>query len=558
MLALTEASFQGLLEAAPDAIVIVDPTGLIVLINSQAERLFGYKRSELIGQAIELLLPERLRGGHIRHRSGYMGEPHTRPMGVGLDLVACRKDGSEFSAEISLSPFPTADGTLVTAVVRDVTQRKRAADELERQVHNRTAHLNALLQFSGELLLARNFSEVLQRALHHALALVAEAHHAAVYLYNEVSDRLDLHASAGFELLLPKSLTTRAGIIGRAFISGQTQHTQAAADWIVLEADEAAENAPTGAIAQPLIAQSVPIGVLLLLRDRGTGAFALDSLATIEGLANLTAAALVQEQNRKRAASLTSLVAVLEDQQRLMAERLTSAEAAMVQSARLAAMGQLAASIAHEINNPLYAIRNSLVLLEEDLPESMRTSPYLQLAQDQLGRIAKIIEGMRDFYRPQKGDFAPVDLNMVLRETLALAELNARSSNIEMIFLPQVELPLVVGVIDQLRQVFLNLMLNAIDAMDEAGTLTVRTFSESNTVIAAVSDTGPGIPDEDLPQLFEPFFTTKAHGTGLGLAISAHIVQHHQGRIDVDSRPDHGCTFFVALPVMPRTGDNDE
>ena len=142
----TDARFQSLLESAPDAIVIIDPNGQIVLANSQAERVFGYDRVELIGQPIEMLLPERLRTRHTQHRATYDAEPHTRPMGVGLDLVARHRDGAEFPVEISLSPLQTEEGLLVTRVIRDITERKQAADELERQVRRRTAHLNALLE----------------------------------------------------------------------------------------------------------------------------------------------------------------------------------------------------------------------------------------------------------------------------------------------------------------------------------------------------------------------------------------------------------------------------
>jgi protein-histidine pros-kinase len=124
--------FRGLLEAAPDGMVIVDADGIIVLVNAQVERLFGYDRSELVGEAVEILVPDRFSGMHMAFRSGYVSEPRTRPMGLAGDLHARRKDGSEFPVEVTLSPLETDEGVLVSAAVRDITERKRMQEETDR------------------------------------------------------------------------------------------------------------------------------------------------------------------------------------------------------------------------------------------------------------------------------------------------------------------------------------------------------------------------------------------------------------------------------------------
>jgi protein-histidine pros-kinase len=182
-----ESLFRGLLEAAPDAMVIVDQDARIVLVNAQVERKFGYERAELIGQSVEILVPERFAGAHVGYRAGYVHEPRTRPMGLAGDLFARRKDGTEFPVEISLAPLRTDEGLLVSAAVRDISERRRmqeAADRIKDEFFATVSHelrtpLTSMLGYS-ELMAdleelspqGRRFLQVISRSAERELRLV--------------------------------------------------------------------------------------------------------------------------------------------------------------------------------------------------------------------------------------------------------------------------------------------------------------------------------------------------------------------------------------------------
>jgi PAS domain S-box-containing protein len=225
--------------------------------------------------------------------------------------------------------------------------------------------------------------------------------------------------------------------------------------------------------------------------------------------------------------------------------------AALVHAERQAIAGRLGASLAHEINNPLQSIIGCVGLAEESMPEGSEAGRYLEVAHSELYRVARTVAQLRDLHRETESDqLEPVDLNSLMSQLLTLNEPRFAELGIEAEWKPAASLPAVPGVPDRLRQVFLNLILNAIDAMPQGGRLSVRTSRSRKPGGARVTvgDTGKGIPEAVLPRLFEPFYSTKKQGLGLGLFTSRSIVEQHKGTIQVRSRPGKGTTFTVWLP----------
>jgi two-component system NtrC family sensor kinase len=231
------------------------------------------------------------------------------------------------------------------------------------------------------------------------------------------------------------------------------------------------------------------------------------------------------------------------------------------QAEKLAAIGTLAAGIMHEINNPLATIAacaESLELAEPDAPAPLRDG--LWLIQSEVRRCKGITDSLLDFSRPKVGDKTLVDLNAVIERTLFILKHHSRFKKLTV----ALELDRSLGAVvraneEQLVQVFMALLINAMDAVREQGTIELRTRrgEAERSVLAEVVDHGEGIRDADLPKLFEPFFTTKApgRGTGLGLSVCYAIVAEHGGRIEVDSTPGEGSVFRIALPRADERGE---
>ena len=360
--------------------MIVNIEGQIVLVNHQTEELFGYRREELLGQLVEMLLPERFRERHLEHRARYSRAPITRPMGASYELRAQRKDRTEFPVEISLSPLQTEDGLLVTSVIRDITERHKAAEAL------RKAH-----------------------------------------------DDLELRVQERTAELL-KANTAR-------------QHAQ---------------------------------------------------------------------------------------------EQLLKAE-------KLAEIGQLAAGVAHEIRNPLAGIRGAIEVLRDGGIDSEAEGPIMTEILERVDRLNSAVQDLLEYAKPMSPHKTRLQLGDLLDGTLSTLLRDPRLRGVEILkdYRQTIDVETDLSIVER---VFTNIILNAAQAMNSAGTLQISLEESGPEVVVSFRDTGPGIESAVLGKIFSPFFTTRSEGSGLGLALCKKYIEVLGGKIDVTTQLGVGTTFVITLP----------
>jgi signal transduction histidine kinase len=261
-------------------------------------------------------------------------------------------------------------------------------------------------------------------------------------------------------------------------------------------------------------------------------------------------ASIIYDENGKEIAS----VGIFKDlRERLGIEReLQKMREALLQSEKLAAMGRLTSQIAHELNNPIYGIMNTLELLKTEIPPESKRRKILELSLSETQRLAEMLRNMLSFSKPEEEKRRPVKINELVEGILLVMEKQMKETNIKMETHFDDGIPEVMASTNQMRQVLLNMFKNAKEAMPKGGTLIIRTSREDNKVLIHIQDTGVGIPEEIRSKIFEAFFTTKqkVKGVGLGLSVCYGIIKGHGGEIKVESEEGQGTTFTISLPIQ--------
>jgi PAS domain S-box-containing protein len=508
----SEQTLRSLLETAPDAVVVVNECGNIVLINAQTETMFGYHREELLGQAVEILVPERFRGRHLEHRKAYAASRRTRPMGAGLELFGRRKDGLEFPVEISLSPLETPEGVLVTSTVRDISERRR-----------------------GEALLRK--AEARYRTLVEELPAVT-----FVAALDEGVN--ELYVSPQIEALLGFS---QKEWLEDPVLWFKQLHPDDRERWHIEFARTCAMGQPFRSVYRFLTRDGRVVwvhGEAKVFRDNDGRPLFLQGVAF-----DITGMKQAEED-------LRALNQTLEQR---VAERTAVAEQRALELERSNdALEDFAGVTAHELKEPLRAMKSFAQLL------ARRYAGKLDLQADEfIGRVVNagnrmegLISALLDYARVgRQGQPAPVNGVTVFAAACELLQAPLEDSSANVI--PEaLEFLQVLGVETELVLLFKNLIGNALKFRGERP-VEVRVGAErlGGEWRCRVCDNGIGIAPEHVGRLFRMgerlHSRTQYPGHGIGLATCKKIVERHGGRIWIESEPDKGSTFYFTLAAAP-------
>ncbi len=552
----TLKKLSSVVEQTADQVLITDHNGIIEYVNPAFERMTGYSQEEVTGQTPRLLNSGRHPPSFFQAlwqivRSGQVFRG---------TIINQKKNGELYYEEKTITPLKDRQGNITHFVStgKDITERK----ELEER-------LTAIYKLGQELTLLYDEKAIIQRTLETATkvlqfklvgcGLVDEVTNHLIYCYHLINGELVL-TQVDLPLNDNNLSSTGVTVIRRGQALNVPDLTQDPC-YVAFSKDVAVRSQ----LCVPMKIGPRVIGVLTA-ESTELDHFSPADQQLLQTLATQTAVAL---ENAR-----------LYEAEREQYRRLQQSQAQLIRVEKMAALGRLVASIAHEINNPIQAVQNCLALTQERLDEKINPEKlnfYMDLAKNELDRVSTIISRMRnfypptgqsdsldpaaidDFYRLSPQELQPVEVHNILEELLQLTNKQLQHNQI-MVKLNQADnLPVIEASANQLKQVFLNLILNAIDAMDnQGGSLSICTVLDQAilkgdqpqpVVRIEFKDTGAGMSPEVLSRIFEPLFTTKAHGSGFGLFTTYKIIEAHQGQINVTSQVGLGTTFTILLPL---------
>jgi PAS domain S-box-containing protein len=559
-LRLSEEKYRKIYQNVADVIYETDNQGNLTSISPSIEKRGGYRPEELIGHSVTefFVFQEQYAAlDALIMENGAVND---------FEALLRKKDGSNVFASITSHILFDANGQGVATegVLRDINERKQAEErirqmnaELESRVSERTsqlqesnAYLTALIETSIALNESLDLNEVLDRILVQVHKLVPARALNVMFVEGEHARIVRRMGYQGLEKIEQNLLSLRFPISWPTFHHMYTTRkslyisdTARDARWQNIQGAEWVRSF----IGVPLVVSDETIGFLNASHSEpnffdGKHTFMLESLAHQASIAI------------QNARLLDELKKALEKEQGMRDQ--------LVHADKLAALGKMVSVIAHEINNPIQTVKNSLYLLEDQILPGSSATEYLKMASAEANRIADLVAQLRGTYASGSKDMVPVDVLALLLEVHDLLAPELKKRQVEWDQVDGLGPYMVCAVRNKLKQVFINLCLNAMEAMetDQERKLTVslHTNLDGQRMGVDFHNTGPPISEEVLHHIFEPFFTTKRSGAGLGLSISYDIIRQHQGEIFVENVPGEGVTFTVWLPLAPSEEDREE
>jgi len=496
-----EERFRGVLESAPDAMVITDKDSIIKFINKQTEKLFGYEREELLGEKVEKLMPQRFRITHSNHQKNYKSNPKPRAMGEGLELLGLCKDGEEIPIEISLGPVETHEGLMVTAAIRDITKRKLAEEKLQAS----------------------------ERSLAEAQRIAHLGHWEWNIPENKISWPDEVFRIFGF---LPQQFEVTYDLF---------------LDTIHPEDHRKVKNAVNKVLADPTESYQVQHRIIRkdkterIVEEQGKVKFDNDGkpfqmIGTVNDLTELKKAEVETKRLRTELEHVN----------------------------RVGTLDALASTLAHEINQPLAAILSNaqaaIRFLNNDQPDIKEVRDALKDIVKDDKRAGEIIRQIRGLVKKGEPINKQYKLNRIIKNVLKLIHSEIVIDEITLTTDLDSGIRILSGDSTQMQQVILNILLNAIEAVKEQPadirSIKISTKADGeNGVLISITDTGPGIREDKIEKIFDSFHTTKSEGLGLGLSLCQSIVESSRGNLKAENSPEGGAKFTIWLPYKKK-GDN--
>jgi len=582
----SEERYRSLLENANDAIVSIQAGGIITFFNKKAEEIFGYTQSEIIGESILNLLPDRVRKVQKEYLNEFFEAKPFENKGLIIKDIGLRKDKTEFPIEVSYIPIEIGEYGVII-IIKDITSMIKAEEDkvkISSRLQDKVTELSIMNEISEVLLSTLKLEDILHMILIGATAYQALGFNRAfLFLINEEETTLEgkmatgsLSVEEGYKIwerlaqerhTLKELLKSRHGELSKEdepinnlvkqmkipLREKESIFTQAMYEKKSFNIINGIQNPlidknfiqllGTDSFALvPLISRGKPLGVILADNFINKKPISDEDVERLRTFSNHASLAIENSHLYK------SLEEKVEELSRAYNE-LRENRDMLLRYERLSAVGNVAARVTHEIRNPLVAIGGfARRILKKDQNGEINKN-YLKIIVEEIDRLENTLTDILYFAKPSTPKCNSVDLNIIIKNILNVLGLEIAKNNTQVEEHLDSNLPLLWLDENQIRRVLINLIRNAIQAMPDGGTITISTIIKNQWAQVEIADTGVGISDEEMDKMFDAFYTSKSTGSGLGLTVSAQIISNHGGTIEVQRRKPKGSIFIIKLPL---------